>query len=269
MDGRCHIRLREMGPRSLLADLKPVFTDAPDGCPDPAATARWLGRLGRDPVQPPLVCVENTHIFRGGRIVRPERMSALRAALAGSGARLHLDGSRLFHAAAVLNVSPRQLAEGADTVMISLVKGLGIPAGAMLAGPRDFVRQARQLRTAVGGTLRQTGWIAAAALVALRDGFGHLKDDHRRALALAQKCRDGGVLLEPDEIDSNVILFDSTQLGLTGAEFASLALARGLRVALLGPTTVRFITSPKVDDEDVERAGTMLQEIAAERRGRH
>lgn len=262
MDAESHIRRREMGPLSLLGRLEPVYSDTAEGCPDARATEAWLKQLPRDPRLLPIICTENTHLWRGGKVLRPELLNALSEVAHAHGARIHLDGARLFYAAAILDLPVQPLAAGADSVMVSLVKGLGIPAGAMLASSAEFIREARLRQTAVGGTLRSTGWIAAAALVSLREGFAHLKEDHRRAKALAQLCQAGGFGPAPAAVESNIVLIDSQPLGLSAAQFAAMALEQGLRVSVLGAHTVRLATSRKFTEGDLAPAGRILRAVA-------
>jgi len=99
---------------------------------------------------------------------------------------LHIDGARIFNAAAAFNVDVKELVAGADSVTFCLSKGLCAPAGSILLGSRDFIRRARRARKALGGSLRQAGILAAAGLIALHKMKDRLREDHRNAGLLAE-----------------------------------------------------------------------------------
>ena len=141
-------------------------------------------------LNPGVIWTENTHNRRGGVAWGPDVMRKL-ASLAGRhGLRLHIDGARIFNAAAALDVSVADLADGADTVQFCLSKGLGAPFGSMIVGSSDLIQRARRTRQLVGGGMRQAGMMAAPGLLALRDGPGRLADDHRRAKQLGDVIDD-------------------------------------------------------------------------------
>jgi threonine aldolase len=255
LDRQSHLQRRELGPNGLLPNLQPKLTDTASGIPDATGTADWLrGRSGRA-----VVCLENTHLGRGGKAYPPALTRDLVAAVRRHRATLHLDGARLFHAACATHSSPRDLAAVGDSVMVSLVKGLGIPAGAILAGPASFIEAARERRMALGATLRWTGWIAACGLEALKEGFDFISDDIRKARLLAETCHEMGV--GPASVDTNIVLLDTRAAGLSGGEFAAAAKQLGLLVSLLGPDLARLATSRKVTDSDVAAAQSILRTI--------
>ena len=129
--------------------------------------------------------LENTHNLAGGtvytrRATRAPRIAACREA----GLRVHLDGARLWNAAVALGVAPRALAAGADTVMVTLSKGLCAPAGSLLLASRERIEEARRVRKQLGGGMRQVGVLAAAGLVALETMIPRLAEDHAHARLL-------------------------------------------------------------------------------------
>lgn len=134
-----------------------------------------------------LLCLENTF---HGRAVPMERLRAAAAAGRRRGLSVHLDGARFFNAVVELSVPPAELAGVADTVSLCLSKGLGAPAGTVLAGPSELIGRARRWRKMLGGGMRQAGVIAAAGLHALRSNVAGLAEDHRRAGQLAQELRE-------------------------------------------------------------------------------
>lgn len=137
-----------------------------------------------------LVCIENTHLAHGGRAIGPADVEALAEAAHDRGLPVHLDGARLWHAAAALGVDVAQLAAAVDSVMVAMSKGLGAPVGSLLAGEAGFIDEAWRIRRRLGGSMRQSGHLAAAGLVALRDHRDRLLVDHAHARAIAAALRE-------------------------------------------------------------------------------
>lgn len=168
---------------------------------------------------------------------------------------MHLDGARLWHAAAALEVAPHELATGVDTVSVCLSKGLGAPMGSVVAGSAGFIDQAWRLRKMLGGGIRQGGVMGAAGLVALLQARD-LPDDHARAARLASGLRAlGWPVIAPD---TNIVLVPTTD---PAALVAGLG-AVGVRAVPFGPG-VRFVTHRDVDDADITEVLDRVAEIAA------
>jgi len=132
--------------------------------------------LRKSPVS--LVCVENTHNFSGGFCMSPEEMGVIKNAAESYGVPVHMDGARLFNAAAALGVAAADLCAHADSVMFCISKGLGAPVGSLLCGTREFIRKARLTRKLLGGNMRQAGIIAAPGIYALRNNIVRLGEDN-------------------------------------------------------------------------------------------
>jgi len=255
MDIQAHIHRREMHPPSTLATLRPEFYDTPDGCPD----VEHIRRFCTSSNDAGLVCLETTHTWRQGQAISLERLQAVSAEAHRHGARVHLDGARLFYAAAALDADPAQIAATADSVVVSLCKGIRAPAGAMLAGSAAFIAAARSILCALGGTLRMPGMLAVAGLLALQTGLSGLNRDFVNAQRLAQAMAGFGV--RAADFPTNVVLFDPSDHGLSGAQFADLALQAGMRVALLAPNLVRLTTHSDLSDADVNKVVEVLNNI--------
>jgi threonine aldolase len=201
-----------------------------------------------------LFVLEQTHNRASGHALPLSHTDAVATAARAVGARLHLDGARLFNAAIALGETPSRLAQGADSVAVSLNKGLGAPQGAMLAGPAAFIAEALRIRQMLGGGIRPSGMIAAAGLVAL-EGWSHLADDHRRAALLADGV--GGIrgitpLIPPTPTNIVVLRLDPC---IGGAEVVVRELAaEGVLALPFGPDLLRLVTWRAVTDADVTRA---------------
>ena len=133
-----------------------------------------------------LVALENTHNMAGGVPISAEYTAEVAEFARSNGLTLHIDGARIFNAAAAYSVDVKELVAGADSVTFCLSKGLCAPVGSVLAGSQDFIRRARRARKALGGSLRQAGVLAAAGLIALHEMTDRLIQDHQNAQMLAE-----------------------------------------------------------------------------------
>ena len=133
-----------------------------------------------------LVAIENTHNAAGGMPLTAEYTAEVADFARQNGLRFHIDGARIFNAAAAYGVEARTLAEGADSLTFCLSKGLCAPVGSVLVGDADFIRRARRARKVLGGSMRQAGILAAAGLIALREMRLRLREDHDNAQLLAE-----------------------------------------------------------------------------------
>ncbi|PSQ17218.1 low specificity L-threonine aldolase [Halobacteriales archaeon QS_8_69_26] len=209
-----------------------------------------------------LVCLENTHNSRGGVAVPPERIDAAAEAAHDLGLPVHLDGARVFNAAVAHDVPAERVCRGVDTVMFCLSKGLGAPVGSMVAGPEEFVEEARRVRKLLGGGMRQAGMIAAPGLVAL-ENVERLADDHDDAALLARELDGVGGLRVPDP-DTNIVLLDTEPAGVTAGEFLDACRSEGVLGTQFDETTARFCTHLDVDREDVKRATDRVVAVVGE-----
>lgn len=200
-----------------------------------------------------LVAVENTQNRCMGAVLTPEYMDSLGDLCKRRGLALHVDGARLFNAAAALKVRVDRLVEAADSVSICLSKGLGAPVGSVLAGSEEFIARARRWRKVVGGGMRQAGIVAASGLVGLKENVARLEEDHRNAKALARGLQYmPGVTLDLDRVQTNIVYFHVDQ-ALGGADaFVKHMEAGGFKMGAYGSTKVRAVTHLQVSPADIE-----------------
>jgi threonine aldolase len=206
-----------------------------------------------------LLCLENTHNRAGGSVLCETATRELVEVAHGHGVAVHLDGARLFNAAVKLGVAPAVLTEPVDSVQICLSKGLCCPAGSILAGSRGFIDEARRQRKSVGGGLRQAGFLAAPAIVALGTMVDRLAEDHARAARLAGWLAGlPGVDINPATVETNIVCFE-----VNSAPTWVSALARlGVLSNAMGPTTVRLVTHKDIDDAAISKACEALAQAA-------
>ncbi len=208
-----------------------------------------------------LVCIENTHNRGAGRIQPYDAVVEICDWAHAHNLRTHLDGARLFNAVVATGIAAADWARHFDTVSVCFSKGLGAPVGSALAGPRELIARARRHRKLFGGGMRQAGVIAAGALYALEHHIDRLAEDHENARRLADSIRQlDGLQLSPDEIDTNMIIFEiDPRLG-TAADLAARLGSAGLLVLPVSPQRIRMVTHLDVSSEDIERAAAILRE---------
>lgn len=216
--------------------------------------------------QPPisLVAIENTSQVASGRPWRRAEVDDVAGAAGEAGLPVHCDGARIFNAAVALGAPAAELADPCASIMFCVSKGLGAPVGSLLCGPAEFVDRAREERRRLGGAMRQAGIIAAGGVYALEHHVERLADDHVRARRIAEVVADrfpGSV--DPATVESNMVCCDASAFP---EKFLARLADRGIRVGMLDPQTVRFATHLDVDDTDVDRLITAIDEIVAEDR---
>ncbi len=258
----CHMVNYESGAAAALAGVHMRVVDSADGSLPMDQVAAAIHQTP-DPHFAPttLICFENTHNGCGGTVVPAENIRAVVAAAREKGIGLHLDGARLFNAAAASGTPARDIAAPFDTVSICLSKGLGAPVGSLLVGGEAAIRRAYRFRKMYGGAMRQSGVLAAAGLFALQHNVDRLGDDHRRARQLAEAidaCDGMSVALE--RVQSNLVYFDlAPGHPLAALEpdgrplIVSRLEARGVKV-VGGPHRLRAVTHLHVDDAALEHA---------------
>src|SRR6185503_8381712 len=207
-----------------------------------------------------LIEIENTANLTGGRCTTLPVMQEIWANAKDRGLPVHLDGARIFNAAAALNVDVKTLTSGFDTVMFCLSKGLCAPVGSMLVGSTELMDQARLYRKALGGGMRQVGVIAAAGLIALEKMPARLHDDHANARLLAEElsqieCVD----IDLDSVETNIVIF-RLKGEVTASELVNRLKARGILASTLGPNMIRLVTHHDVSRDACVKAAEALAE---------
>jgi threonine aldolase len=211
-----------------------------------------------------LIAIENTHNMAGGTVYS---ISAIREICDGAherGLKVHMDGARVFNAAAALDVPVREIVAPADTVMFCLSKALGAPAGSMLAGPADLMAKGRLYRKRLGGGMRQVGVLAAAGLIALEDTPRRLPGDHANARFLAEGlARIPLIQIDPQKVATNIVVFDVSSTGLASAEISARLKQRGVLINGINERLMRAVTHYDVDRAQCARALEALAEVVS------
>jgi threonine aldolase len=257
-----HVYKWELGGFAQHAELQVrTFDGGENGCPAPEQIRD--GHVEEDLHRPGtgLVCLENTHNSKGGTAVPADEFAAAAEAAHGLDVPVHVDGARVFNAATALGVDAADLLAPVDSVMFCLSKGLGAPVGSVLAGSESFVEEARRVRKLFGGGMRQAGMIAAPGVLALENRH-RLDEDHENARRLAADL-DALPGLSVDEPDTNIVLVDTTDAGMTAAAFLAGCEDEGVLGSEFGDYTVRFCTHLDVDGADVADAVAAVERVVA------
>jgi threonine aldolase len=255
-EAKCHIFNYEMGGMAALSSAFPRPVPGDRGILDPAAVERAIQPAVGYATPTSLIVLENTHNLEGGRIVSPATMRELVDVARRHDLPTHLDGARIFNAAAALGCPAADLTGGCDTVMFCLSKGLAAPVGSMLVGSKTAISETRRIRKLFGGGMRQVGILAAAGLVALEEMIPRLGDDNRRARRLAELLAAvPGIDLDPDLVQTNIVFFRLTAEAPVDARALQEKLANeGVLSHALDGASIRMVTHYQITDDDIEQA---------------
>ncbi|MFG6146809.1 low-specificity L-threonine aldolase [Halobacillus sp. B23F22_1] len=251
LEASAHLFLYEGASMSALAGVQPRTLEGVRGAMKPEDVR---AAIRPDDIHFPetgMICLENTHNKAGGAIVPLENMQAIYNIAREHAIPVHLDGARLFNAVVASGTSVKAYAAQADTVQFCLSKGLGAPVGSMITGSADFIRRARKWRKRLGGGLRQVGVIAEPGYVALTQMVDRLAEDHENAILLAESIEQMTGLSVEGEVDTNIVLVNVAELGLTAEHFLEELKKEGVLAVPFGPHTVRFVTHFDVSRQDI------------------
>jgi threonine aldolase len=261
---RSHVNLYELASMSAIAGCMPR---AVRGGEDGILTWEQVHSAIRPKIyydsQTALVCLENTSNMAGGTVYPTERVHEICEKAHSMGLKVHLDGARVFNAAAALKEDVAHMTRKCDSVMFCLSKGLGAPIGSMIVGSREFIGRARVYRKMFGGGMRQVGVIAAAGLIALEKSPARLHEDHENAKHLAEGiAKIPGMKIDPAGVRSNIVIFDCKASGMTAVELCDALHAKGVWAQDTSPYSVRLVTHWNVDRAGIDRALTELRTLA-------
>ena len=200
-----------------------------------------------------LVCVENTTNRGGGKVWPLEKLEEVEKTARENGLKMHLDGARIWNAAAALKVPESEIAKYFDSVSVCFSKGLGAPVGSALVGDSDFIMEARRFRKQFGGGMRQAGIIAAGALYALENNRERLTVDHDNAKTFAKGLAEiEGIEIDPDDVETNIVNF--CVQGYTAQELIQRLDQQGTFVLPRETTMIRAVTNLMVSETQIQQA---------------
>lgn len=215
--------------------------------------ADWLPRTR-------LVVLENTCNKGGGSIYTLPEVAPISQLCRQQGLALHLDGARLFNALVETGETPAQWGAMFDTISLCLSKGLGAPVGSLLIGSEVLISRARRLRKAMGGGMRQAGYLAAAGIYALDHHVERLREDHQHARMLGEALVGQPYVIGVRPVQSNIVIFDLRE-DLTASGVLERLALRQVKASAFGPRTIRLVTHLDVSGEMIARAITALENL--------
>ena len=251
-----HIVQNEMGAVFVLGGVVPRLVPNRDGLPSLDDLARAVRPQGMYP-RTTLICLENSHNNCGGAVITREQTKSVADFAHARGMRVHLDGARIFNAAAALGVDAKDLVADVDTVQFCFSKGLAAPVGSILCGDGATVAKARRVRKLLGGAMRQAGVIAAAALVGLEEMRDRLVEDHRNAKRLAEGLAQlPGVRIDAKSVVTNIVSFEIDPAVMEAGAFQKACAERGLRLSryLGNSPRLRAVTHLDLSPDDIDAA---------------
>jgi threonine aldolase len=264
-EGGCHIYNYEQAGYAQLTGAAARPVDAPEHVLQ-LDLIRDLVRADNDHLpRTRLLCIENTHNRGSGRILPIDDVAEMCAWAHGRGLASHLDGARLMNAVVATGIDAATWSSHFDTVSICFSKGLGAPVGSALAYPREMAKAARRHRKVLGGGMRQAGVLAAAALYALEHHVERLAEDHAKAQTLAAAVRQSPYLtLQPDQIDTNIVIFSVDPDWGTAPDFVAALGKRGVATLAVSNTRVRAVTHLDISTAQASEAAEILATLGSE-----
>ncbi len=238
------IQLIRGGGKLTAADIEPHIKPDFD----------WLPRTK-------LVVLENTVNHAGGIFYRLAEVLPIQKMCRERGLTLHLDGARLFNALAETGESAKDWGAAFDSISICLSKGLGAPVGSVLIGSKTTIRKARRIRKAMGGGMRQAGFLAAAGLFALKNNVERLKIDHQHAKMMGNVLEKLSFIENIRPVETNILIFDVKKEFGTGDDFLKQLAIHNIKAVLFGPQTVRFVTHLDVNESMIMTVNKVLASL--------
>ena len=224
---------------------------------------REIRPLGPHAAPTGLVEIENTNNLAGGTVYPLEVIDEICDGAHSLGLKVHMDGARVFNAAAASGLPVSQIAARCDSVMFCLSKGLGAPVGSMLVGTREAIDRGRRLRKRLGGGMRQVGVLAAAGLIALEEMPKRLHEDHANARFLAEGLkRIPGIDVNLATVETNILILDVSGTGIAAGEISARLKARGVLINPVNQRTMRAVTHFDVNRAACETALGVMAEVA-------
>lgn len=263
LGSRSHTFLYEAGGAAALAGVHPYTLPNLDDGTIPLDEIR--SGIRPDNIHFPstrLLILENTHNVCGGTPLRSDYIERAAALVHEHGIKLHIDGARIFNAAAALGKPASKLAVSADSITFCLSKGLAAPVGSVLCGAREFIDRARRNRKMLGGGMRQAGILAAAGIVALEQMVERLAEDHERTFRLGEELAEiPGIELYQGLPATNMLYIRINHGKINTTRVIEMAAERRIRLGARSDTDMRLVLHYQIDDNGVERVAGLFRDL--------
>ncbi len=255
-----HIIHYELASGAALAGVMPVAVKGERGILRPEELEKHLRPDVYYMAKPTLVEVENTHNRMGGSYYTPEELRVVSDFAKKHDLYMHMDGARIFNAAAAQNITVKRMAMHADTITFCLSKGLGAPVGSLLCGPPKFIQEARSLRKMLGGGMRQAGILAAAGIYALENNVERISEDHENAKRIAERLAEvSWATVDPASVETNIIYFDTPSH--PAQQVAAALKKRGVLCSPFASNSIRMVTHIGISKEDTDKITSIIRDV--------
>ena len=255
-----HIVVHEVGASAVIAGVQLRTLDTVNGVMSPKDV---LKAIRSDDIHEPetgLICVENAHGC--GAVVPLDILKEIKEIADSHSIPVHMDGARIFNAAASLGVDAKEIAACCDSVMFCLSKGLAAPAGSMVAGSKEFINKARKYRKLMGGGMRQIGILAAAGIIALEKMTDRLVEDHENAKYLAEELSKlPGVIVKKDRLDIDMVFFQMGEDIIKESLLIIKLYEKNIKINGIEDGEYRFVTHIGVSKEDIDYVINCIKEL--------
>jgi len=259
VDAEAHVYFYE-NAHSAVAGTKPIIFRSCKGLIEPEEVSRTIEDSGK---KPGLLWLENTHNRGGGRIIPMEMNRRFFELAKNRGMKIHVDGARIFNAAAASGTPVSKFGACTDSIMFCLSKSLCCPLGSVLCGDADFIERARGFMGRFGGGMRQAGVIAAPGIVALTTMIERLKEDHMLARRLAEKVGEmPGLSVEMETVETNMVSVDFDSSVHRLEEWTETFKEQGVLVSSYSPSKMRMVTHRHHSAEIIEEAAWRMKTAA-------
>lgn len=244
-----HIINYETGGPAAISSVMIHAIDGENGMFEPEQVTQAIRPKSRYMPESRLVCVEQTANLGGGAVWPEEKIRNVAQVAKEADLATHMDGARLMNAVVKSGIPADSWTQGYDSCWIDFTKGLGAPVGAVLAGSTEFIHQAWRIKQQIGGSMRQSGVIAAMCLYALENNVDRLADDHDLAASIAQRVSTMGKVTNVLPVETNIVIFDVADDAPDAATLVSLLEDDGVLIGAFGHRRIRIVTHLDVNDD--------------------
>lgn len=256
-----HIVVHEVGASAVIAGVQLRTLETVNGAVNPEDVEKAIRPDDIHQPETGLICVEEAHGC--GAVVPIKTLKEIKQIAEKHSIPVHMDGARIFNAAAALGVDAVEIAACCDSVMFCLSKGLSAPIGSMVAGNRQFIDRARKNRKLMGGGMRQAGILAAAGIIALEKMTLRLHEDHENAKYMAEKLSEiPGIKIKRDRLDIDMVFFEMGEDVIPEKVLIEKLYEKNIKINGLEDGEYRFVTHTGVAKEDIDYVISCMKELA-------
>ncbi len=262
LHSKSHIFVYEAGAVALISNVLTKTVDGPNGVMDINKVKENIQQGDLHHAKTTLICIENTHNVAGGMVLGLDYMDKIYKTAKENSIKVHLDGARIFNAAAALNVDVKEIAKYSDSIMFCLSKGLGAPVGSIICANEEFINKAMKIRKMLGGAMRQAGILASAGLHALKTMPPMLYEDHEKALLFADALYSHkNINIDRKTVQTNMVNITLKNTELNGYDVSKILQAKNILVnGEQASNRLRFVFHRDVDEDDIRKTIKVLNE---------